>query len=265
MGTIAADVPRRRGTELGRLRELVAHLAAREVASLHRFTLLGWAWPLVRQLAQLGVLVVAFSRVLRLGIPHYAVFVFSGLIAWNWFSTGVVNGTSALLDRRHLVFQPRFPVLALPLVAVAVPLIDLLLALPVLAVMLVVDTGLHWSLLFLPVLVAIQLVLMAGIAWFAAAATVYLRDVRHIVGVGVTMLFYFTPVFYDLARLPGHYRSLLRINPFATIVDAYHSIVLRGQLPPAGWLCGVAVFSVLVAVGGLWFFNRVSAGFVDEL
>src|SRR2546423_3633420 len=149
METITAYARQGRGSELGRLRELVAHLAAREVASLHRFTLLGWAWPLVRQLAQLGVLVVAFSRVLRLGIPHYALFVFSGLIAWNWFSTGVVNGTSALLDRRYLVFQPRFPVLALPLVAVAGPLVRPLPAPPGFAPLPVVE---HWPHLLVPVL-----------------------------------------------------------------------------------------------------------------
>jgi lipopolysaccharide transport system permease protein len=265
MGSVAADARRGRGAELARLRELVVHLAAREVASLHRFTLLGWTWPLVRQLAQLAVLVVAFSHVLHLGVPHYAPFVFSGLVAWNLFSAGVANGTSSLLDRRHLVFQPRFPLIALPLVAVAVPLIDMLLVLPVLAVMVVASTGLHWSILFLPVLVVIQLTLMAGIAWLTAAATVYFRDVRHIVGVGVTMLFYFTPVFYDLARLPGHYRSLLRANPLTTIVDGYHSVVLGGRLPAPGWLAAVTLFSVAVAAAGLAFFTRVSPGFVDEL
>lgn len=265
MGSVAADVRRGRAAELGRLRELVAHLAAREVASLHRFTLLGWAWPLVRQLAQLVVLVVAFSHVLHLGVPHYAPFVFSGLIAWNWFSSGVINGTSSLLDSRHLVFQPRFPVLALPLVAVTVPLIDLLLALPVLVVMLVADTGVHWSLLFLPVLVAVQLTLMAGLAWFTAAATIYFRDIRHITTVAVTMLFYFTPVFYDLSRLPRRFHHLLRINPMTTIVDGYHSIVLSGRLPAAGWLAVVTLFSMTVAAAGLAFFVRVSPGFVDEL
>jgi lipopolysaccharide transport system permease protein len=208
---------------------------------------------------------VVFSRVIHLGIHHFVPFVFSGLIAWNWFSTGVANGTSSLLDRRHLVFQPRFPTLALPLVAVTVPLVDLLLALPVLLGMMLVDSDLHWTILFMPVLVGIQLTLMAGIAWITAAATVYFRDVRHIVLVGVTMLFYFTPVFYDLHRLSPHYRSLLRLNPLTTLVDGYHAIVLGGRLPPAGWLGGVALLSVLTAAVGLWFFKRVSGGFVDEL
>ncbi|MGZ4203631.1 MAG: ABC transporter permease [Thermoleophilaceae bacterium] len=269
MGTVAADGSRGRvagrGLGVGRLRELVTHLAGREIAALHRFTLLGWAWPLVRQLAQLGVLVVVFSRVIHLGVPHFVPFVFSGLIAWNWFSAGVANGTSSLLDRRHLVFQPGFPTLALPLVAVAVPLVDLLLALPVLAAMMVVDGDLHWSILFMPVLVVIQLSLMAGIAWVTAAATVYFRDVRQIVLVGVTMLFYFTPVFYDLSSLSPHYQSLLRLNPLTTIVDGYHAIVLGGRLPPAGWLAAVALLSVVLAALGLVFYRRVSAGLVDEL
>jgi ABC-type polysaccharide/polyol phosphate export permease len=269
MGTVAAGVAGGRaggrGFELARLRELVTHLAGREVGSLHRFTLLGWAWPLVRQLAQLGVLVVVFSRVIHLGVDHFVPFVFSGLIAWNWFSTGVANGTSSLLDRRHLVFQPRFPTLALPLVAVAVPFVDLLLALPVLGLMMAVDGDVHWSILFMPVLVLIQLVLMAGVAWITAAATVFFRDVRHVVLVGVTMLFYFTPVFYDLDTLSPHYRSLLRLNPLTTIVDGYHSIVLDGRLPAAGWLAAVALLSVVLAAVGLVFFRRLSGGFVDEL
>jgi lipopolysaccharide transport system permease protein len=131
--------------------------------------------------------------------------------------------------------------------------------------MVAASSGLHWSILFLPVLVAIQLTLMAGLAWLTAAATVYFRDVRQIVAVAVTMLFYFTPVFYDLARLPDRYRSLLRINPLATIVDGYPSIVLGGRLPAAGWLGAVTFLSVAVAAMGAIFFNRVSPGFVDEL
>src|ERR671936_1545089 len=110
MGTVAAEGGRGRvagrGLGVGRLRELVMHLAGREIAALHRFTLLGWAWPLVRQLAQLGVLVVVFSRVIHLGAHHFVPFVFSGLIAWNWFSTGVANGKTSLRDWRHFLLLP---------------------------------------------------------------------------------------------------------------------------------------------------------------
>ena len=81
--------------DAGHFADVVTHLARRQVASMHRFTLLGWAWPVVRQLAQLAVLVFVFSTILDLGIAHFPVFVFSGLIAWSWFAGGVQQGTAA--------------------------------------------------------------------------------------------------------------------------------------------------------------------------
>jgi len=248
-----------------RLGELVSHLALREIASAHRFTLLGWTWPLARQLVQLGVLVLVFSEVIEVGIAYFPAFVFSGLIAWSWFSTGVAGAAGVLVERRHLVFQPGFPAAALPAVAVAVPLIDLLIALPVLIGMLLLGPGLEPAALLFPVLIAIQATLMCGIAWLAAALTVFFRDVSHVVAVAVASLFYLTPVFYELSRVPEEYRWLLQLNPMTTLVEGYHSILIDGRVPAFGGIVAVAAVSLVVAVGGLAIFRRLEPRFVDEL
>ncbi|MBA3327161.1 MAG: ABC transporter permease [Solirubrobacterales bacterium] len=245
--------------------ELVVHLAGRRIASLHRFTLLGWTWPLVRQLAQLGVLVLVFSAVLDLGIENYAVFVFVGLIAWTWFAVGVAGATDSLAGSRHLVLQARFPDVVLPVVAVAVPFVDVLLALPVLLVMLGIAGELHATIVLLPLLLTVQLVLMCGLGWLAGAAAVYLRDVSNIVTVGLTLLFYLTPVFYDVSRVPERYEPILRLNPMTTLVEAYRAVVLDSAFPSVGALAGVAAASVLIAVAGALVFRRLQPGFVDEL
>jgi lipopolysaccharide transport system permease protein len=242
----------------------VIHLAAREIASTHRFTLLGWAWPLVRQLSQLGVLVFIFTKVVRLQISHYPEFVFSGLIAWSWFSSGVIGSSTSLYGGRHLVFRPRFPAIVLPAVAVVVPLVDVLLALPVLFVMLALSTGLSASLLLLPLLLAIQLVLMCGIGWIVAAGSVFLRDVQNLTAVAVTILFYMTPVFYPLSQA-GNFEWVLRLNPMTTLVDSYRDILLRGALPNGIALGAIALASVAIAGAGLLFFHRLAPRFVDEL
>ena len=200
------------------MRELLLHLAMRQLSSLHRFTVLGLIWPLARQLIQLVVLVFVFSKVANLGIENYAAFLFSGLIAWSWFSGGVGTGTSSLLEHRNLAFQPGFPVVVLPPVAVTVALADLLVALPVLIAMVAGIGELHWTAAFLPVLLAVQLVLMCGIVWLTAAATVYLRDVRNVVGVALLLLFYLSPVFYNLSRVPDRYQWLLKLNPLTTLI-----------------------------------------------
>ena len=248
-----------------RVGELVSHLALREIASAHRFTLLGWTWPLARQLVQLGVLVLVFSSVIKVGIDYFPAFVFSGLIAWSWFSTGVGGAAGVLVERRHLVFQPGFPAAALPVVAVAVPLIDLLIALPVLIGMLLLGPGIEPSALLFPLLVAIQATLMCGIAWITAALTVFFRDVSHVVAVAVASLFYLTPVFYELSRVPEQYRDLLRLNPMTILIEGYHSILIEGEVPGLGGIAAVAAVSVAIALAGLAVFQRLEPSFVDEL
>ena len=248
-----------------RLHELVLHLAVREIAAAHRFTALGWTWPLVRQLVQLGILVFVFTVVFDVGIKDYAPFVFSGLIVWSWFSVGIPAAARVLIDRRHLLFQPGFRSIALPAVAVTVPLIDLLIAVPVLLGMLLFVGGIDAAALLFPVLIAIQAVLMLGLAWLTAALNVYFRDVSHIVAVVVASLFYLTPVFYDLSQVPADYQWILELNPMAVIVEGHHEILIDGQVPDLPGLAAVAAFSGLVAWAGLLVFRRLSPGFVDEL
>jgi lipopolysaccharide transport system permease protein len=250
---------------LGYLQELVLHLARRELNSRHRWTLLGWAWPLARVLAQLAVLVFIFSSVFDLGIDNYPVFVFSGLIAFGWFSSGVADATSSLLSQRHLVFQPGFPTPVVPVVSVAVPFVDVLMALPVLVVMLAFSGDLSPSaLLFVPLL-AVQFVLMCGVAWLCSALTVYLRDVPNVVAVGLTLLFYMTPVFYSLGRVPEEYRWVLELNPLGTLIESYRAVLLDGQFPGAIQFWGSVAASVALALAGLLLFRRLRPGFVDEL
>lgn len=247
------------------MRDLVVHLARRELASRHRFTLLGWAWPLARQLAQLGVLVLLFGSILDLGIEDYGVFVFTGLVAWTWFSAALNEGSDAIVGQRHLLFRQGCPAAVLPMAAVAVAFADVLIALPVLLAMVAAAGDLHASVLFLPVLASIQLLLLCGLGWLFSAATVYLRDVRQLVLLGVTLLFYLTPVFYDRSAVPGSYEWLFDLNPMSTLIEGYRAVLLEQRLPDAGPLAALALVSGAVAVAGLAVFQRLRGGFVDEL
>ena len=246
-------------------RELALHLAMRELASRHRFTALGWAWPLLRQLVQLGVLVVVFTAIFDLGIEHYPAFLLAGLIAWNWFVSAVGDGAGAVIAQRHLLLQPRCPAWALPLVPVLAALVDAVIALPVLLALVLAAGTLHPAVLLLPAIAAVQLTFTMGIVWITAAANVYLRDVRQIVLVGLLMLFYLTPVFYELGKVPPNFQDALRANPLTTLIESYRDVLLGERLPDPVPLLAVAIGSVALAVLGLRFFNRLRPGFVDEL
>lgn len=244
---------------------LALHLSRREAARANRWTLLGGLWPLARQLTQLAVLVFAFSVIFDIGVPNYPLFVFSGLVMWSWFVNGLNAASGSILTGRHLALQPSFPLPILPVVALGVPLIDVVVALPVLGGMLVLDGGLPATAPLLAPLLALQLLLMAGLAWIVAAVSVYLRDVPNIVAVTLGVVFFLTPVWYPLDRVPPEYSWILELNPMAMLLEAYRAVLLEARLPELqslGILLGVGC---ALAVPGYLLFRHLSPGFFDEL
>ena len=248
-----------------RLVALVVHLARRELDASHRMTVLGWLWPLARQIAQLLTLVFIFGAVINLKIPHFPVYVFVGLVSWAWFSSAVGDSATSLLDQRHLVFQARFPNIAIPLVSVVMPLVDVLLALPVLLVMVGIEHGLSWTIVLVIPLLVLQLVIMVGISWIVSAATVYFRDVPQLVAVALQVLFYVTPVFYRRSSVPSHYGKLLELNPMTTIVEGYRAALLGLPSPGPLRFVGTALGGLVLIVVGFLFFRRNSVGVIDSL
>jgi lipopolysaccharide transport system permease protein len=119
-------------------RDLLLGLVDRELKLRYKRSVMGLGWSLLNPLARLLVFVVVFEHLLPLGIPNYPAFVFSGLLAWSWFELGVVMSAGAVVDRRELVRTPGFPIAILPVVTVTTHLVHFLLALPILAIFLLV-------------------------------------------------------------------------------------------------------------------------------
>lgn len=248
-----------------RFAALVGHLAGRRLKSMHRLTLLGWLWPLARQLVQLAVLVFLFTHVVKLGIANYPLFVFSGLLVWNWFQSGLLIAASSFIADRHLVFSPRLPNAVLPLAAIVVPLIDTLMAMPVLVVALAVTGHLHPTILLLVPLLLVLFVLIGGLALLVATLNVFVRDIENVVGVGLILLFYLTPVFYAPASMPASFKWFLVVNPMAATVSAARAVTLDGTLPSAAQVASVIVSAALAAVLGTLVFRRLNGDIIDEL
>jgi lipopolysaccharide transport system permease protein len=247
------------------LRELVMHLTRRELSLSYRDTVLGWSWPLARQIVQLAVLVFVFSKVLNLGIKNYPAFVFCGLIAWTWFSSGMITATRSILANRHFGMRPGFPTAVLPIIAISVALFDAIVALPLLLVLLAAGHLLTPTALLLPVLFAVQFLLMSGLAWFGASLSVFLRDIPNLVGVIVLLGFYVTPIWFDVTRVPERYRWVLDLNPAAVLIEADRAVLLGHRWPSVAALIILGVGSFIVAASGYLCFRHLSLDFADEL
>jgi lipopolysaccharide transport system permease protein len=245
--------------------DLVTHLVAREFRLRYRRALLGWLWAVGSPIARLVILTYVFTRVLPLDIANYPVFVFTGLIAWAWFSSGVSSATSSAIDRRDLLFRPGLSRSAVPVVSVLTDGFDYLAALPVLALFLILSDGIPLTALFLPVVLGVQLLLTLGLGFALCSANVYLRDARLFVDLVMLLGWYVTPVFYRGDAIPETYRFILDLNPMAHLLSDYRLILIEGRLPDLGHFLSLsAVCAILFALGYL-VYRATSPTFIDEL
>lgn len=245
--------------------DLVTHLVAREFRLRYRQALLGWLWAIGTPLTRLAILTYVFTRVLPLGIDDYPVFVFTGLIVWQWFAAGVASASSSAVDRRDLLFRPGLPRVAVPIVSVLTDGLDYLAALPILFLFLLLGNGVPATAAALPVLLAVQALLTLGLGFLACAANVYVRDVCLFVNVATLIGWYLTPVFYRAQDVPESFHFVLDLNPMAHLLSAHRAILIDGRLPEArSFFILVAVCTVIFLVG-FAVYRRMSPNFVDEL
>jgi len=246
--------------------DLLRELIERDIKLRYRGSLLGILWTLLNPLAELLVLIFVFKLVLRVDIPNYPPYLFTGLIVYSWFQTSVNFATLSVVGSRELVRRPGVPAAILPIVTVASNLVHFVLSLPILLGLLVLShIPFTSALVALPFLVALEFVFILGCAYPVATVHVWFRDTQHVLRIALQLLFYLTPVFYEAGSAPERVQWFYRINPMAQMIDAYRAVLLRGELPNLFGILYLIVVSGGLLLLGLTWFRKASYRFPDEL
>lgn len=261
--------------ELYRFRTLIGMLVLRDLRARYRGSLLGFLWSFLNPLLLMLVYVLVFSVYLRAPMEKYAVFLFSGLLPWLWFSSSLGHATGVIVGSGALVKRILFPAEILPLVAVLSNLANMLLSLPLLVLFLLLfGVRLGPVLAFLPLLLALQLLLTAGLALPLAALNVHLRDVEQILANTLVLLFFLSPILYPVSTVPitlhvggvpVPLRPLYFLNPVAGLVQSYQNIFFFGRQPHWIHLGMVTAFAALALWGGYRVFDRLRDSLAEEV
>lgn len=256
----------------GHLRSLVQHRdllvmwTQRDIKVRYRQSLLGGVWAILQPLSLMVVFSVVFTYFVKIpsdGVP-YPIFSYSGLLPWTFLNVAVSFGVPSLTQNINLVTKVHFPREILPLSAIAAALVDFLVASVVFVGMMVVyRVPFSGWLLLLPVLLAIQIILVLGVVLFASAVNVFYRDVRFVVPLALQIWMYATPVIYPASLVPGSLKDLYMLNPMVGLIEAYRAIAVLGQAPDWKSLAVGAVMSVLICVLGYTYFKHVEDDFAD--
>ena len=230
-----------------RHRGLLAALTLRELKARYRGSILGFFWSLVQPLLLLAVYTFVFSVVFQprtAGADPYALFLVCGLFPWIWLSTALVEGTTSLVASAGLIRRAVFPAELLPIVPVLANLVHLLLA--------------------LPVIVALELPLIAGLALALAALHAHFKDVKDLLTSALTLLFFLTPVLFPLAAvgIPA-LRRLVRLNPATPFTLAYQEALFAGRFPPLALWLEMGAVALVAWLVGCWIFDRLRETLVE--
>lgn len=254
-----------------RQRVLLRRMTWREVSSRYRESVLGTVWAVINPLLMLSIYTFVFGYMLKTRWPGqgdnkllFAITLFAGLIVNTLFAETIVRSTSVISENANYVRKVVFPLDTLPLVVLGGALFHALVSLGILVVAnALVGTGLHWTMLLLPVVFGPIVIISAGIAWVLASLGVYLRDATQVVGFITALMMFLSPIFYPMSSFPASMRPWLLLNPLTLPVTQVRQVAIIGVLPNLHELLYAYLIALVVAALGLWFFERTRRGFAD--
>lgn len=237
-------------------------------------TVLGYLWSLVRPLMLFAVLLLVFTQVFKVDIPHYEVLLLFNIVLFGFFQESTGGAVASVLQQEGIVRKTQFPRLVIPLAVVLTSLFTLgLNMIVVLGFMLVFGVYPMWTWLLLPVVFVPLFVLVCALSLLLSALNVRFRDVAIIWVVLATALNYGTPIIYPLEFVPSEtLRHLLMANPLTPLFQQAHVWMIEpnaeGVLTAAGGplpLVVAGLVYVAVCVLGVWVFNREAPRIAEQL
>jgi lipopolysaccharide transport system permease protein len=237
-------------------RELLKNLVLKDIKLKYRGSVFGFLWSLANPLLMMVVYTFAFTYVLRIRSQGFVFSLMLSLLSWTFFSSSAAMSTGAIVDNSGLLKSVIFPRAILPIATVLFNLAQYLLTVSVFlpAMMLWFHVSPSGSMMLFPLFLALQIVFTIGVALILATATAFFRDVRHLLEVALAVMFWTTPIVYELHQVPERLRLLILLSPVSSFVVAYQQLFYYRTWPePTVWLVASAHATGAFVIGALLF------------
>ena len=242
-------------------------LSARDLRVRYATSALGYLWSVLDPLVMSAIYWFVFTQVFERTVGHepYIVFLISALLPWVWFNSAVSDFTKAFSKDARLVRSTAIPRSIWVNRIVLSKGIEFLCSLPVLALFAIVTGApVGWGILWFPVAVLLQTVLLIGLGLLVAPLCVLYTDLERTTRLILRALFYASPVIYGVSDLPGVFKDLAAFNPLSGIFTLY-----RAGFFPETWDTFVVIVGAVMSFGflalGMWVFGRLERPVLKEL
>jgi len=249
--------------EAVKYRELIYQLTRRDILTRYKRSMLGIVWTMLNPLGMMLVLTFAFSKIFRFDTAgNYSTFVLSGLIAWNFFSQTTTACMNSLVWGGGMFQRIYIPRSTFAISSMFTGAVNWLFSLvPLLAIILVTEKSLPWTVLTFPISLILLFAFSLGIGLLLSALGIFFPDVVEMYQIILTAWLYLTPIIYPESIIPVEMLWIFKINPMYYLVKLFRLSVYDGQMPTAADLVPAAAFSLGMLVIGWVFFTYKSKEF----
>ena len=252
--------------ELYHYRELLKTNIKKEIRGKYKGSFLGVLWSFLNPLLMVLVYAIVFPYIMRVKQEHYLIYLITGIIPWNFFTTVVTSGCNCVWMNGGIIKKVFFPREILPISVVLAALVNFFISCIVILLFLIFGgVGLNINILWLPAIAIIQAIFSLGILFVLSAINVYVRDIEYLVAFFMNLVFYGTPILYNASMFPEKYQFILNLNPMTHFVGFYRDIFYNKVAPNLTTLFFLLLLSIIILIIGYFIFNKLEKGFAEEV
>tara|TARA_B100001248_G_scaffold262670_1_gene260715 strand:+ start:2775 stop:3536 length:762 start_codon:yes stop_codon:yes gene_type:complete len=231
-------------------------LAAFETKKRSYGSYLGWLWSIMSPLSQIFVFYFAVKYVFKAGRDDLFLWLTSGLAVWNVINTSMVKACNSLLSRRALLQSSNAKMIKLVFADLVAEMFVLAPLYLIAAAISIYYNGIHINLLFVPLLVLTLTFFLLGLGVILAVATPFFRDLPHLMTLGLSVMFWFTPIAYSKVQLSEKLRLILYLNPFTYFVE-FSQLTFGAEPMPLWVVVAPILITIVITVMGFWFIEKI--------
>ncbi|MFH1811845.1 MAG: ABC transporter permease [Pseudomonadota bacterium] len=249
-------------------RELLVFLAWRDISVRYKQTVLGALWAIIQPFFSMVVFTLFFGTLAKIpsdGVP-YPVFSYAALLPWTYFAAAVSRSSNSLVGSQNLLTKVYFPRLVIPLSSVLPPLVDFCIAFTVLIGLLIYyGIAPTINVVWLPAFLLLAMVTALAVGLWLSALNVEYRDVAHTLPFMVQLWLFASPVTYPTSMIPERWHSLYALNPMTGVIEGFRWALLGTGQPPGPVTLVSTSVTLLLLVGGAYYFRRTERTFADRV
>lgn len=252
--------------QVWKYRQLLLFLCWRDILIRYKRTYLGFSWLIIRPVLSTLILTFIFNRLAKLSVGSidYTAYVLSGFLFWQFFSTFLSDSGNSLLTNSSLITKVYFPRILIPLSYLASNVIDFL-ATYILLLLVFIATGTHLTLnlLLIPFLLLWICAISIGSVMLYAPLVAKYRDIRYALPFFLQLLMFVSPIGYSQNLIKGGLSYLYYINPLTGVISFGRWLFFNESFSSTIFIS--IVVTILLFIGGIYYFQRQSSNLADDL